>query len=99
MNQSNQQNITVSKILITILLVFIICSLPFPGSVIAYYVYGEYIGSYGFFMLSMIMYLSHVTNSSVNFVIYTCFSTQYREVMKIRKCSCRWQQTNDIELE
>ena len=98
LNQSNQQNNPVSKILIAILLVFIICSLPFPVSIFAYYLYAEHIGTYGFFILSVIIYVSHVTNSSVNFVIYTCFSTQYREIMKVKQCSCRRQQPNEIEL-
>ena len=96
--QNSQHNNTASFILITILVVFIICSLPFPIVVLDYYSGGLTYGTESSTVITIIIYMFHLINSSVNFLIYTLFSTQYRNIMHLKKCSCKRPHASDIDL-
>ena len=97
-SRNSQHNNTASLILITILVVFIICSLPFPVVVLLYHNGGFTSDTQISTVITIIIYMFHLINSSVNFLIYTAFSSQYRDIMHLKKCSCKRHHENDIEL-
>ena len=76
-----QRNNNATRLLVAVLIVFLLCSLPFPLCILIMKSTNTY------FSLRLVQFLYCLTdvlynvNSSVNFLIYTIFSKEYRKVI------------------
>ena len=77
-----------TRVLITVNIVFVVCSLPWPLFNVLKYAGLSCIGS----VVSYTVPFFHIVNSSVNFLIYTMLSKQYRDVV-IQNCRCSCSRT------
>ena len=83
-----------TRVLIAVLVVFILCSLPYPVAVLCQL-------TPPFYTLYTYMYMAvpffYIINSSVNFLIYTTLCNQYRRAIFQSCCSCPRPTSNIIE--
>ena len=86
MTRSQQQKNNTTCVLIVVLIVFVICSLPWPISALTFLINPDSIVAVVF---NGLMLFFQMINSSVNVLIYTALSKQYRAaVAKMHCCSC-----------
>ena len=85
-----------TRVLIAVLVVFFVCSLPHPLCVLCLSSLFRCTFSHlRYFNWSI--YFLYIVNSSVNFLIYTSLSRQYRAVISQVCCSCSRPAANRIE--
>ena len=87
---ANRRRNNVTRVLIAVNIVFIVCTVSWPVSRLLWYA-GYKIQS--LFVFDNVLFF-HIVNSSINFLIYMLFSKQYREVV-IQNCKCKCLQTAD----
>lgn len=78
-NQIKQEN-TVTRMLLTIVIVYIVCYMPFAITQVLYYFFGWYyiaMSNWGSVLLSIYQFME-ILNSSVNFVIYLLMGKRFR---------------------
>ena len=89
MTRSQQQSNNATRVLIAVLIVFLICSIPWPVMILVIYInpFTDIL------FYENIVWFFHVVNSSANFIVYTTLSKQYREVV-LQMCCCSSQSTS-----
>ena len=100
MTSHQRRNINVTRLLVAVLSVFLLCSLPYPIATFIYYlphnIRTTFIRTMKF--LDHIRTLLYMVNSSVNCLIYTILSKEYRKVVtkSIKYCLCRHPNSTNL---
>ena len=80
LTRSQRQKMNTTRILIAVLVVFSICSLPYPIAISLEYFREESIMiAYAILYLNLITYTLYIVNSSVNVIVYSVFNKHYRK--------------------
>ena len=97
LTRAQRLNNKTTRVLIAVLILFLVCSLPHPLFLLCDYFRDRCTSSHLNYLNWSITFL-YIVNSSVNFLIYTSLSKQYRAVISQVCCSCSRPTASRIEL-
>ena len=96
MTRAQRQSNNTTRVLIAVLVVFFLCSLPFPLAILLRQYSSSLFWTFTYVMESTSFF--YILNSSVNFLIYTTLSKQYRRVILQSCCSYPPSNNNAINI-